>query len=95
VVEGWYDHYRAWWSGWEEPDLDADRVGGPAGDASGTAGGLVVGEDVAGLEYPRDLVLGTAAPGLGQDHDWDERSDARSGQFVMQGEEVWVVPFGG
>ena len=59
-MEGWYDHYRAWWSGWEEPDLDADRVGGPAGDASGTAGGLVVGEDVAGLEYPEDLVPWTA-----------------------------------
>ena len=56
---------------------------------------LVVGEDVAGLEYPGDLVLGTAAPGLGQDHDRDERPDARSGQFVVQGEEVWVVPFGG
>jgi len=106
-------HGRAlrWWClGWEEPDLDADRVGdagqvagvacdngglvadgghdndgiddvrgpgGGAGDASGTAGALVIGEDVAGLEDPRDLVLGTAAPGLGQDDDRDERPDAR------------------
>ena len=57
------------------------------------AGGLVVGEDVAGLEDPGDLVLGTAAPGLGQDDDRDERPDARSGQFVVQGEEVWVDAF--
>jgi hypothetical protein len=41
------------------------------------------------------LVLGTAAPGLGQDGDRDERSDARDGQFIVQGEEVWVAPFGG
>ena len=113
-------------SRWEQPDLDADRVGdagrvagvagddrglvangghdddrvddvggpgGGAGEASGTAGGLVVGEDVAGLEDPGDLVLGTAAPGLGQDDDRDERPDARSGQFVVQGEEVWVDAF--
>src|SRR5579862_983817 len=93
-------HGPAWrwrWSGWEEPDLDADPVsdagqvagvasdhaglvadgghdddrvddvGGPgagAGDASGTAGALVIGEDLAGLEDPGDLVLGTATPGL-------------------------------
>jgi hypothetical protein len=44
-------------------DDRVDDVGGPgggAGDASGTAGGLVVGEDVAGLEYPEDLVPWTA-----------------------------------
>jgi hypothetical protein len=41
---------------------DDDRVddvrgpGGGTGDASGTAGGLVAGEDVAGLEYLGDLV---------------------------------------
>jgi hypothetical protein len=79
-------------------DDRVDDVGGPGGgasDASGAAGALVVGEDVAGLEYPEDLVLGAAAPGLGQDDDRDERSDPRAGQFVVQGEEVWVVPFGG
>src|SRR6266851_2687580 len=119
--------WRWWWSGWEEPDLDADRVGdasqvagvagdngglvadgghdddrvdyvrgpgGGAGDASGAAGARVVGEDVAGLEDPGDLVLGSAAPGLGQDDDWDERPDPRAGQFIVQGEEVRVKPFG-
>jgi hypothetical protein len=56
---------------------------------------LVVGEDVAGFEDLGDLVLGTAAPGLGQDDDRDERPDVRTGQFVVQGEEVRVAPFGG
>ena len=58
VTDGGYDDDRV------------DHVGGPgggAGDTSGAAGALVVGEDVAGFEYPGDLVLGTAAPGLGQD----------------------------
>ena len=52
-----------------------------------------VGEDVKGRQDPGDLVLGTAAPGLGQDDDRDERPDARTGQFVVQGEEVRVAPF--
>ena len=115
------------WSGWEQADLDADRVGdagqvagvagdngglvadgghdddcvadvgGPgdrAGKARGAARGLVFGEDVAGPMDQGDLVLGTAAPGLGQDDDRDERPDARLGQFVVQGEEVRVGPFG-
>src|SRR5229473_1400230 len=85
-------------SGGVEPDFDADGVGGGggcAGDAGGPAGGLVVGEDVAALEHPGDLVLGPAAPGLGQHDDRDDRADARAGQFVVQGEEVGVAPFGG
>src|SRR5260370_8683429 len=87
---------RWWWSGWEEPDLDADRVGdasqvtgvagdngglvadgghdddrvdyvrgpgGGAGDASGAAGALVVGEDVAALGDPVALWLEPPPPG--------------------------------
>jgi hypothetical protein len=48
-------------------DDRVDDVGGPGGgasDASGAAGALVVGEDVAGLEYPGDLVLGAAAQAI-------------------------------
>ncbi len=78
--------------GGHDDDRVAD-VGGPrggAGDASGAAGALVVGENVAGFEDPGDLVLGTAAPGLGQDDGRDERPNARAGEFVVQGEEVGV-----
>ena len=88
----------AWWRTAVTMTIASTTFGGPgggAGDASGAAGALVVGEDVAGLEDPGDLVLGSAAPGLGQDDDRDERPDARAGQLIVQGEEVRVEPFGG
>jgi hypothetical protein len=53
-------------------DDRVDDVGGPgggAGKAGGAAGALVVGNNVAAFEYAGDLVLGSAAPGLGQDDD--------------------------
>jgi hypothetical protein len=40
-------------------------------------------------------VLGSAAPGLGQDDDGDDGADARGGALVVQGEEVGVAAFGG
>ena len=41
-------------------------------------------------------MLGSAAPGLGQDDDdGDDRADARGGELVVQGEEVGVAAFGG
>jgi len=80
---------------------DDDRVddlggsGGGAGDSGRAARAIIVGEDVAAFEYPRDLMLGPATPGLGQHHDWDDRADVCGGQFIVEGEEVWIVPFGG
>src|ERR1039457_5199081 len=75
---------------------DVSGAGGRAGDAGGAAGRLVVGgEDVAAFEDPGDLVLGPAAPGLGQQDDRDDRADVRAGHLVVQGEEVGVAPFGG
>src|SRR5450755_1509417 len=74
---------------------DVGGAGGRAGDTGGAAGGLVVGENVAALEDPGDLVLGSAAPGLGQHDDRDDRADVRGGHLVVQGEEVGVAPFGG
>jgi hypothetical protein len=62
-------------------DDRVDDVGGPgrgAGDTRGAAGPLIAGQDVASLEYPGDLMLGTAAPGLSQDGDRDERPDMRT-----------------
>src|SRR5882762_1321905 len=68
---------RAWrvlvrgWLGGVELDLDDDRVddvggpGGGAGNAGSAAGAVVVGDNVAALEHAGDLVLGSAAPGLG------------------------------
>ena len=41
-------------------------------------------------------MLGSAAPGLGQDDDdGDDRADARGGELVVQDEEVGVAAFGG
>jgi hypothetical protein len=80
----------AWWR--TAVTMASGDVGGCAGDAGGAVGGLVAGEDVAAFEYPGDLVLGAAAPGLGQHDDRDDRADARAGQFVMQGEEYGVAP---
>ena len=62
--------------------------GGGASDASGAAGALVFGEDVAGLEDPEIWCWGPPRQALGQDHDRDEQPDPRAGQFVVQGEEV-------
>ena len=42
-----------------------------------------------------DLVLGSAAPGLGEDDDGHDGPDAGGGDLVVQGEEVGVAPFGG
>ena len=41
------------------------------------------------------LVLGSAAPGLGQHDDWYDGADAGAGEFIMQSQEVGVAPFGG
>jgi len=79
-------------------DDGIDDVGGSgcgAGDSCGAAGALVVGEDVAAFEDAGDLVLGSAAPGLGQDDDRDERPDTCRGHLVVQGEEIGVAPLGG
>src|SRR6266568_1502224 len=81
-----------------ESSCRAGDVGGPgggAGNAGSPAGALVVGDDVAAFEHAGDLVLGSAAPGLGQDDGGHERADAGGGGFVVQGEEVGVAPFGG
>ena len=56
---------------------------------------LVIGDDVAGFEDPGDWCWRSAAPGLGQDNDRDDRPDPRGGEFVVQGQEVGVAPFGG
>jgi hypothetical protein len=74
---------------------DIGGAGGRAGDAGGPAGGRVVGEDVAGLEDSRDLVLGPAAPGLGQDDNRDDGADASCGDLVVEGEEVGVAALSG
>jgi hypothetical protein len=42
-----------------------------------------------------DLVLGSAAPGLGQDGDGDDGADPRCGELVVQGEGAGVAAFGG
>src|SRR5262245_52603653 len=69
---------------------DHDRVGdiggarGGAGYPGGPADALVVGDDVAGFEDPGDLVLGAAAPGLGQHDDRHNGADPRGGEFVME-----------
>src|SRR5258706_12516225 len=79
-------------------DDRVDDVGGPgggAGNAGSAAGAVVVGDNVAALEHAGDLVLGSAAPGLGQHDDGHERAYAGGGDFVVQGEEVGAVPFGG
>src|SRR5450755_379467 len=79
-------------------DDGIDDVGGArrrAGDAGGAAGGLVVRKNVAALEDTRDLVLGAAAPGLGQHDHRDDRADARGGDLVVQGQGVRIAPFGG
>jgi hypothetical protein len=73
---------------------DVGGAGGCAGDAGGSAGGRVVGEDVACLEDSRDLVLGSAAPGLGQDDDRDNGADASCGYLVVEGQEVGAAAFG-
>src|SRR5258708_6991690 len=55
-----------------------------------------VRECVAAFEHAGDLVLGSAAPGPGQDDDdGDDGADARGGELVVQGEEVGVTAFGG
>jgi hypothetical protein len=82
--------------GGDDDDVyDVCGAGGRACDAGGAAGGLVVRKNVAALEDTRDLVLGAAAPGLGQDDDRDDRADVCGGDLVVQGQEVGIAPFGG
>jgi hypothetical protein len=65
---------------------------GEAAHACGAADARVIGDDVAGFEHLGDLMLRSAPPGLGQDND---RPDPGGGQFVVQGQEIGVAPFGG
>src|SRR5260370_22585546 len=56
---------------------DVGGTRGGAGAAGGAAGALVVREYVAAFEHAGDLVLGSAAPGLG--HDDDDGDDGADG----------------
>src|ERR1019366_5521429 len=64
--------------GGDDDGVDDVRCsGGGTGRACGAASAFVVGNDVAAFQDARDLVLGSAAPGLGQDDDGDEGAEAR------------------
>src|ERR1019366_6878143 len=78
--------------GGDDDGVDDVRCsGGGTGPARGAARAVVVGNDVAAFQDARDLVLGSAAPGLGQDDDGDEGADAGGGELVVQREEVRVA----
>ncbi|MDX6240049.1 MAG: hypothetical protein QOG10_4869 [Kribbellaceae bacterium] len=66
-----------------------------ADDARGSAGSLVVGNDVATFESAGDLMLRSTPPGLGKNDNRHYRTDVSSSQFVVQGEEVGVASLGG
>jgi len=68
---------------------DGGGTRGGAGAAGGAAGLLVVREYVAAYEHAGVLVLGSAAPGAGQDDDDEgDGADPRAGELVVLGEEA-------
>lgn len=74
------------------------HIGGarcPADDACGSAGSLVVRNDVATFESAGDLMLRSTPPGLRKNDNRHYRTNVSSSQFVVQGEEVWVASLGG
>jgi len=83
------------WAGVSRRDRLLDRVKADL-DTDGVAEvDEVVGDDVAGFQHSRDAVLGSAAPGLGEDDDGYGGSDPVPGDLVMQGQEVGVGSLGG
>src|ERR1700678_2658947 len=76
-LDRWYQRYRAWWSGWEEPDLDADRVGdaGQVARVAGDDGGLV-----ADGGHDDDRVEDVGGPGGGAGDASDTAGGAASGK---------------
>jgi hypothetical protein len=69
---------------------DVRRAGHATSDSGSTASPLVIGDNVASLEDPRDLVLRSATPCLCQDYDWQHRPDPSRGQFVVEREEIRI-----